>query len=795
MIMQRRRSFDQAQAQPPIGPERLGGVDACWRAANYLGVAQLYLRDNVLLRRPLRPENIKPRPQGHWGIQPGVNLIYAHLNRLIQDTDAEVMLVVGPGHAAPAVLANLYLDGTLREYYPAMGLDEAGATHLARQFGWPDGAPNRLTPATPGVIHSGTEPGSSLARAFGAALDNPDLIVPCIIDDTEAETGALAAAWQSNRFLDPVRDGAVLPILLLSGYKTSGPSLPGRMDNDDLDNLFTGYGYEMGIVSGDQPQGTHEAMWQAMDWAYDEIRDLQEQARSGDVGDRPVWPMLIIRTPYGWTCPREVDGLPTEGTWRAHGLPVPDPRSNPEHVAVLEGWLRSYGPEALFDEAGGPRPEVAAVCPKGDRRIGRSRHAGGGELRVDLVLPEARDYEVEVEDPGEVDAAGTERLGQMLRDVFRANRSSESFRIFCPDELVTHHMGAVFDATDRAWVWPVLETDEHLAADGRVMELLSPPTCQAWLEGYLQTGRHGLLVSRQERMPAIEAMVSEYADWLGASREAPWRKPTASLNWLVTSCLWGGECGDGRPMSGLLGNLTARGGTMRLYLPADANCLLWTADRCMRSYGQVNLIVTALADLPQWLDGESARRHVARGASVWEWASTGRGRPDVVLAAAGDVVTTETLAAVSLLRREVPDLRVQVTNVVDLLTLLPRRQDPHGLDDEEFAALFGTDCPVVFAFHGHEALIYELLRGRGGAGRFNVHGQTNQDRTTTPFDVLVLNRVSRLHLAIAALERVERLREQAGPVIERLRGRLAVHEQFIREHNEDLPEITEWRWS
>jgi xylulose-5-phosphate/fructose-6-phosphate phosphoketolase len=722
-------------------------------------------------------------------------MIYTHLNRLIQDTDADVTLVVGPGHVAPAVLANLYLEGTLREYYPALGLDEAGAHRLARQFGWPDGVPDRLTPETPGMIHAGGEPGSSLARAFGAAFDNPGLIVPCIIDDSETETGALAAAWQSNKYLDPARDGAVLPILLIGGYRASGPSLYGRMDNDDLDNLFTGYGYEMGIVSGDEPEGTHEAMWQAMDWAYDEIRELQSQARSGDVPERPVWPMLIVRTPCGWTCPREVDGLPVEDTFRAQGLPVPDPRNNPEHMAALETWLRGYQPENLFDEAGCPRPEILAVCPKGDRRIGRSRHANGGELRTDLVLPEPAACSVRVTGPGEKAAGPTGQLGAYLRDLIRANGSGRNFRLFCPDEVVTHRMEAVFDATDRVWLWPVTEADEHLAPDGRILEILSPLTCQAWLEGYLQTGRHGMLVCGEGRLPAVEAMLNRYGAWLSGSRQTPWRKPTASLNCLLTSKDWAGESAGGRGMSAAMQDVAVRGGSVRLYLPPDGNCLLWVADRCLRSYGQVNLVVSSLADMPQWLDSETARQHTARGASVWPWASNGLDDPDVVLAAAGDVVTGEALAAVSLLRREMPDLRVRVTNVVDLLTLLPRKEDPYGLDDEEFAALFGTDCPVVFAFHGHPSLVHELVRTRPGAARFDVHGYVGQDRTTTPFDMLVINRVSRFHLAIAALERVGRLRDQAGPVIERLRGRLALHEQYIHEHNEDLPEITEWRWA
>ncbi len=796
MIMQRKRSFDQVQPHTQVNVDRLSALDAGWRAANYLGAAQLYLQDNVLLRRPLRPEDIKPHLKGLWGTQPGLNMVYVHLNRLIQDSDPNILLVVGPGYAAPAILANLFLEGTLCEYAPQLDHDEPGLNELARQFGWPDGVPEYLAPEIPGVIEQGTERGSSLAHAVGAAFDNPDLIVPCVISDDEAETGPLSAAWASNRFLNPVRDGAVLPILHLGGYKAAGPTILGRMDNDELDNLFTGYGYQIGIVAGDDPRKTHEAMWQAMDWALGEIRDLQEQARAGDVPERPVWPMLILRTPTGWTCPREIDGQRLEGTFRSYGLPVPDPRNNPEHLRILEQWLRSYQPENLFDLAGRPVTAVTATCPKGDRRIGRSPHANGGQLRVDLKLPDAARYGIEVPAPGAITASGPALLAEFLRDLLHENEAACNLRFFSPDDTILRRMSPILEATSRVWMWPIIGTDEHLAIDGRILEILSEQTCQGWLEGYLLTGRHGLLVCRETELVIAEPMLEQYGRWLEAARQTPWRKPIASLNCLL---IFDAAAADSRGVSLAVSELlaaTAPGGSpIRVYMPPDANSLLCVTEQCLRSHNQVNLIFAGSNDQPQWLTPRAARDHCSRGASIWDWAGHNPQQPDVVLAAAGDAPTVEILAAAHLLRRDLPDLRLRVVNVMDLLSLRPPRDDPHGLQDEPFAALFGTQTPVIFAFPGQPQLVHDMLRDRPNPGRFRVYGYLAAGRTTTPFDRLVRSRLSRFDLAIAAIEQAARPDLAAAPLIEKLRARLTRHEQYIRQRGQDLPEISQWRWT
>lgn len=783
MIMQRKRSFEQRQAQTHISSDRLSAVEACWRAANYLGAAQLYLQDNALLRRPLRPEDIKPRLQGEWGTQPGLNMVYVHLNRLIQDSDANILLVVGPGRGAPAILANLFLEGTLCEYYPQLERDELGLGELARQFGWPDGVPDHLTPETPGMIQQGTQIGSSLAHAVGGAFDNPDLIVACVVGDEEAETGPLSAAWAFNRFLNPVRDGAVLPILHLGGYKAAGPSILGRMDNDELDNFFTGYGYQIGIVAGDDPRKTHEAMWQAMDWAFQEIRDLQEQARAGGESDRPAWPMLILRTPTGWTSPAEIDGQPVEGTFRAYGLPVPDPRGNPEHLNILEQWLRSYQPDRLFDETGRPAPEVLAACPKGDRRIGRNPQANGGQFRTDLSLPDIARYA----------ANGPEMLAQWLRDVLHRSEAGRNLRFFCPDDTVASRLTPILEATGRAWMWPIVGTDEHLSPDGRILEILDGPACQGWLEGYLLTGRHGLLICRESAAPAAMALLAEHARWLETAQDVAWRKPIASLTCLLMDDPAAGSAGLW-PSSLLAGLADPKTLPLRIYLPPDANSLLCVLAQCLRSSGQINLVYTSGADQPQWLDVPSAREHCVRGASSWDWAGNGGGNPDVVLAAAGAGPMIETLAAAHLLRREMPDLRLRVVNVLDLLSLLPRCDYPPGLDDETFASLFGLDKPVVFAVHGQVQLVREIVRGRPDPQRFDVRGDVEPLRQTTAFSLLVQNRLSRFHLAIAAVEQTPRLGTIGGPLLERLAGRLTSHEQYVRRHGIDPPEIADWRW-
>ncbi len=793
MIMQRKRSFEQRQAQTHISPDRLGAVDACWRAANYLGAAQLYLQDNALLRRPLKPEDIKPRLQGEWGTQPGLNMVYVHLNRLIQDSDANILLVVGPGRGAPAILANLFLEGTLCEYYPQLDRDELGLCELARQFGWPDGVPDHLAPETPGMIQQGTQIGSSLAHAIGAAFDNPDLIVACVIGDEEAETGSLSVAWASNRFLNPIRDGAVLPILHLGGYKAAGPSILGRMDNDELDNFFTGFGYQIGIVAGDDPRKTHEAMWQAMDWAFQEIRDLQEQARAGGEPERPAWPILILRTPTGWTCPAEVDGQIVEGTFRAYGLPVPDPRGNPEHLDILERWLRSYQPDKLFDEAGRPVPEVLAACPTGDRRIGRNPQGNGGQLRIDLSLPDIAPYAASVPSPGSAVASDPELLAQWLRDVLRQNEAGCNLRLFCPDDTLARRLAPILEATGRAWMWPIVGTDEHLSPDGRILEILDEPACQGWLEGYLLTGRHGLLICRESAAPAAMALLAEHARWLAAAQAVAWRKPIASLTCLLMDDPAAGSAGVWP--SNLLASLADwEAMPFRIYLPPDANSLLCVLAQCLRSSGQINLVYASGADQPQWLDLQSAREHCVRGASSWDWAGNGGGDPDVVLAGAGAGPMIEVLAAAHLLRRVMPDLRLRVVNVLDLLSLLPRRDYSQGLDDESFASLFGLDKPVVFAVHGQARLVREIVRGRPSPLRFDVRGGVEPLRQTTAFTWLVQNRLSRFHLAIAAVEQTPRLHAIGGPLLERLASRLAAHEQHVLRHGIDLPEIADWRW-
>jgi xylulose-5-phosphate/fructose-6-phosphate phosphoketolase len=796
MIMQRRRSFEQRQAQTHISSDRLGAVEACWRAANYLGVTQLYLQDNALLRRPLKPEDIKPRLQGDWGTQPGLNMVYVHLNRLIQDSDATILLVVGPGRGAPAILANLFLEGTLCEHYPQLERDELGLNELARQFGWPDGAPDHLAPETPGMIQQGTQIGSSLAHAVGAAFDNPDLVVACVIGDEEAETGPLSVAWAFNRFLNPVRDGAVLPILHLGGYRAAGPSILGRMDNDELDNFFTGYGYQIGIVAGDDPRKTHEAMWQAMDWAFQEIRDVQEQARAGGEVERPAWPMLILRTATGWTAPREVDGHLVEGTFRAHGLPVPDPRGNPDHLRILEQWLRSYQAESLFDEAGRPAPAVLAACPRQDRRIGRDPHANGGQLRVELSLPDVALYAADVPSPGSTTASAARLLAPWLRDALHQNEAGRNLRLFCPDDTLVRHLAPILEATDRAWIWPTVATDEHLAPDGRGLEIFDEPTCQGWLEGYLLTGRHGLLISRGHASPAAMALLEEHARWLEDARTVPWREPIASLTWLLLEDPSAPGAADAGLWSSNLpvGLIGTKGSPLRVYLPPDANSLLCVVARCLRTDNQINLVYVPADDQPQWLTMPSACEHCLRGASSWDWASRNGATPDVVLAAAGAGPMIETLAAAHLLRREMPDLRLRVVNVLDLLSLLPRSDSPQGLEEDAYASLFGVDGPVIFAFDGPAGLIHEMIHQRPDPSRFHVRGSPGRDRAATPFDRLVRNRLSRFHLAIAAIEAAPRLGIAAEPLIAGLRNLLTRHEQHIRQRGEDLPEIARWKW-
>ncbi|HEU4564776.1 MAG TPA: phosphoketolase family protein [Gemmatimonadaceae bacterium] len=779
-------------AAAAIPEARIRELDANFRAANYLAVAQLYLRDNPLLREPLRAAQIKPRLLGHWGTVPGINLTYAHTSRLAQDTGASVLFVVGTGHGAPGVLACEWLDGTLGATYPRFAQSLAGVEALVREFSWPGGMPSHLTALTPGTLHEGGELGYSLLHAFGAVLDDPGLLAVCLVGDGEAETGPLAASWQYTRFLNPALDGAVLPILHLNGYKLSGPALLARIGDRELREYFRGMGLEAREVSGDDPVRVHHELWRAMDWAYHTIRGIQRDARDGRFQEQPLWPAIILRTPKGWTDPKMLDGRPLEGTFHSHQVPIEDPARDPGHLRVLEEWMRSYRPEELFDEQGRPVPMVTAIYPREELRLGRNPRANGGALRVPLPLPDYAAYGVEVPMPGSERVENTRVLGGYLRDVFAATSGTRDFRLFCPDETSSNRLQAVFEATQRAWMLPQVPSDEHLARDGRVMEILSEHCCEGWLEGYLLTGRHGVFACYEAFLSIVDSMMQQYAKWLKMARETGWRAPVASLNYVVTSHVWeqdhNGYSHQGPSFINML--LTKKPAITRVYLPPDANCLLSVADHCLRSLDYVNLIVTSKKPMPQWLSMDAAREHCAKGAGVWEWAGSEEGGCDIVLAAAGDVPTREAVAAAWWLRREVPGLRVRVVNVVDLFALQSPRDHPHGLEDEDFERLFGTDTEVVMAFHGYPSVIHQLLHHRPNPQRFHVRGYIEEGTTTTPFDMTVLNRMSRYDLAIAALERVGR--EEAVPPFER---KLRAHRAYILEHDEDMPEVQEWRWS
>ncbi|MCY7350899.1 MAG: phosphoketolase family protein, partial [Cytophagaceae bacterium] len=738
--------------------------------------------------------------------QPGLNLIYAHLNRLIQDTDASVLLVTGPGHGAPAIFANLFLEGTLGEFDAQYAPGLTGLTNLICQFSWPYGLPSHLVPGTPGQIQEGGELGYCLSHAFGAVLDNPDLLVACVVGDGEAETGPLAAAWHSNKYLNPVTSGAVLPILHVNGYKLSSATIFGRMSDNELTNLFTGYGYQVRIVGGSNPMQVHAAMWQAMNWAHKEIQTIQQNARMGIPSGVPAWPMLIMQTPKGWTCPLTVEGQPIENTAHSHQLPVADPAGKPSQLEALETWLRSYRPQDLFDKTGRPFEEVVSVCPADNRRIGMNPHANGGELLVPLKLPHFTDYAVFVSSPGSVMAGGTHTLATYLRDVFRLNEEAQNFRIVCPDETTSNRMTPLFEATERAWMGPMVETDEFLSPDGRVMEILSEHTCQGWLEGYLLTGRHGLFGCYEAFIPIVDSMLNQYAKWLKVSKETPWRKPLASLNYLLTSHLWRQDHnGYTHQVPSFINSVVAKKSSVaRVYLPPDANCLLSVMDHCLRSRDYVNLIVASKASQVQWLCIDAAREHCQRGISIWDWAGTApadrpmRGnetghhrstdQPDVVLAAAGDVPTNETVAAAAILKEHLPNLSVRVVNVVDLLTMMAPDNHPHGLAEAVFVDLFTTEKPVIFAFHGYPTLIHELLHHRTNPTRFHVRGYLEEGRTTTPFDMLVLNNMSRYQLVLSALERVgDRPGVQA--LTSWCRSKLTEHAAYIRANGEDMPDV------
>ena len=781
-----------------LSPERLAQVDAWWRAANFLTVGQIYLLDNPLLRAPLSEAHIKPRLLGHWGTSPGLNFLYAHLNRAIQDHDLNAIFLCGPGHGGPAMLANTWLEGSYSERYPAVSRDEQGMRRLFRQFSFPGGVPSHASPETPGSIHEGGELGYVLSHAYGAAFDNPSLLVACVIGDGEAETGPLATAWHSNKFLDPVRDGAVLPILHLNGYKIANPTVLARIPQAELESLLTGYGYQPYFVDGDDPDILHPRMAAVLDRVLADIRGIQHAARVDGNTTRPRWPMIVLRTPKGWTGPKTVDGKLTEGSWRSHQVPLSGLFGNPAHLRQLEDWLYSYGPDTLFDASGAPRPLIAALAPAGSRRMGLNPHANGGELLRELLLPDYRDYRVDVPAPGAVEAEAPRALGMFLRDVMRANAPSANFRVFGPDETASNRLGALFEATERAWMAERLPGDDHLAADGRVMEILSEHTCQGWLEGYLLTGRHGWFSCYEAFIHIIDSMFNQHAKWLKVTREGiPWRRPIASLNYLLTSHVWRQDHnGFSHQDPGFIDHVVnKKAEVIRVYFPPDANTLLAVSDHCLRSRNLVNVIVAGKQPAPQWLDMDAAVRHCEAGIGIWEWASNDIGdEPDVVMACCGDVPTLETLAAVAILREAFPDLKIRVVNVVDLMRLQPPEAHPHGLPEREYAALFTTDKPVIFAYHGYPWLIHRLVYRRTNHDNLHVHGYKEEGTTTTPFDMTVLNELDRYHLAMAVIDRVPALARVSAYARQRLRDQLGRHRDYIREHGEDMAEIRDWRW-
>ena len=785
-----------SSAPAPLSPDELRKIDAYWRAANYLAVGQIYLFGNPLLRESLKKEQIKPRLLGHWGTCPGLNLVYAHLNRVIKRDGLSAVYIVGPGHGGPAMVANVYLEGTYSEVYPNITRDAEGLHKLFKQFSFPGGIPSHVAPETPGSIHEGGELGYALSHAFGAAFDNPELLVACVVGDGEAETGPLATSWHSNKFLNPKTDGAVLPILHLNGYKIANPTVLARIPHDELDALFRGYGYEPHFVEGDDPMVVHQRMAAVLDDCTAAIKKIQTDARENGVTDRPKWPMIVLRTPKGWTCPAEIDGKKCEDYWRSHQVPMGD-MSSEEHVRILEGWMKSYRPEELFDANGTLVAELAALAPTGDRRMGANPHANGGLLLKDLRLPDFREYAVDVPEPGATVAEATREMGRFLRDVMTQNLDQQNFRLFSPDENNSNRWQDALTVTNRAWMAETKPEDDHLAADGRVMEMLSEHQCQGWLEGYLLTGRHGFFSCYEAFIHIIDSMFNQHAKWLKVCRDIPWRRPIGSLNYLLSSHVWRQDHnGFSHQDPGFIDHvMNKKAEIVRVYLPPDANCLLSVTDHCLRSRDYVNVVVAGKQPAPQWLTMAEAVAHCTAGIGIWDWASTDAGgSPDVVLACCGDTPTLETLAAADFIREHIPDLKVRVVNVVDLMKLQPAGEHPHGLPDADFDALFTPDRPVIFAFHGYPWLIHRLTYRRTNHLNIHVRGYKEEGTTTTPFDMCVLNQIDRYDLVKDVIARVPGLTERAGRVVQTLNEKLAEHKSYIDAHGADMPEVSGWRW-
>jgi len=780
-----------------LSEQLLSKMDAYWRAANYLAVGQIYLLDNPLLKEPLAPKHIKPRLLGHWGTTPGQNFIYVHLNRVIKEHDLNMIYISGPGHGGPAVVGNVYLEGTYSEVYPSITQDEAGLKRLFRQFSFPGGIPSHVAPETPGSIHEGGELGYSLSHAFGAVLDNPDLMVACVVGDGEAETGPLATAWHSNKFLDVATDGAVLPILHLNGYKIANPTILARIPRQELEQLMRGYGWEPHFVEGDDPPTMHRLMAQTLDQVIARIREIQDDARHRGQVQRPVWPMIVLITPKGWTGPKIVDGLAVEGTFRSHQVPLSDPAKNPQHLKLLEDWLKSYRAQEMFDQDGKFKAELQDLAPQGQRRMGANPHANGGLFLRDLRLPEFRQYAVAVPQPGAVQAEDTRVVGAFLRDVIKLNQDQRNFRIFGPDETLSNRLGEVFAATNRQWDATTLKGDEYLAPEGRVLEVLSEHQCQGWLEGYLLTGRHGLFNSYEAFIHIVDSMFNQHAKWLKVTLGLPWRRKIASLNYLLASHVWRQDNnGFTHQDPGFIDHVVnKKAEIVRVYLPPDANCLLSVMDHCLRSRHYVNVIVAGKHAAPQWLDIDAAVTHCTNGIGIWEWASNdARSEPDVVMACAGDVPALETLAAVDILRRQLPELKIRVINVVDLMKLEPPTEHPHGLPEDDFDALFTKDKPIIFAFHGYPWLIHRLTYRRTNHHNLHVRGYKEEGTITTPFDMAVLNDLDRFHLAIDAIDRLPQLGSRRAYLKQELREKLVQHRRYIVEHGDDLPEVRDWKW-